>query len=212
MPETLSVRLNRVRLHSIEVPESFATEDSFTVALDNHGEATHAHLRLDEALSEVASIATTNHYVRSGATERVPVIVHEAKPISGTLTVATAYGSESESIPVRITEPADAQGTVEIDASLVERTQRTEPAAESTGTGSAGARSAGASRTGAATASPPAGPAERGFAPSRGMALGGALALVLAGIVLVAIEQLAVVVGGLAILLGAVAFGYFLLR
>jgi hypothetical protein len=140
------------------------------------------------------------------------VIVHEAKPISGTLTVATAYGSESESIPVRITEPADAQGTVEIDASLVERTQRTEPAAGSTGTGSAGARSAGASRTGAATASPPAGPAERGFAPSRGMALGGALALVLAGIVLVAIEQLAVVVGGLAILLGAVAFGYFLLR
>src|SRR5699024_1554214 len=95
---TLQVGLNRADLHSIELPSTFEASESFVIELDNHGEAAHVHLRLDEALSEVASLPTSNHYVRPGATTRVPVSVHDTGPVDGILTIATAYGSQTEDV------------------------------------------------------------------------------------------------------------------
>lgn len=192
---TLPVHLNRASLHAIEVPATFETANSFVVELDNHGEAAHVHLRLDDALSEVASLPTSNHYVRPGATTRVPISVHDEGPVAGFLTVATAYGSESEEIEITI-EPTAGKERVEIDESLIERSGTVEPSRVESASARPTQRSA------------PAGPATGLDTP---VLLGGVALVILIGIALLFIQGIAQYVGGLAVLVGVLVAAYLLL-
>ena len=209
MPETLAVHLNRGRLHAIEAPDSFETADSFVVEIENHGEAAHVHLRLDDGLAEIASLPTGNHYIRTGVVERVPISVHDPGPLTGTLTVATAYGSETHEITIAV-EPTAGKQTVEIDESLIEGSG-----------GSTTARSSGAASTTASSAprSPPSGSrsptARSGVGRSSGLETPGLLAgtalVILIGIGLLFLDGLAMFVGTIAVLGGLVVAGYLLL-
>ncbi|WP_049997418.1 DUF7524 family protein [Halococcus sediminicola] len=187
---TLAVHLNRADLHSVELPDSFASSDSFVVELDNHGEATHVHLRLDDALSEIAAIPTSNHYVRPGATVRVPVRVHESGPVTGVLTVATAYGSQSEEVEITV-EPTAGKRRVDIDESLIERSD------DNVGSGR--------------TSTQPTRTTGTPGSLDRSTLLGATALIVLVGIALLFVEGVALYVGALAVLVGLVVAGYLLL-
>ncbi|WP_227354786.1 DUF7524 family protein [Haladaptatus salinisoli] len=117
MPGTLPIHINRDGLHDIEVAQSFEADDSFTVALENHGAPVHAYVHLDDDLSRGASLAATNHYVEGGTTRYVTVTVHDA-PASGKLKVATGYGAETAYVDVDITEPDERGDSVRVDESL----------------------------------------------------------------------------------------------
>ncbi|EMA50960.1 DUF7524 family protein [Halococcus thailandensis] len=208
---TLSVHLNRAELHAVELPATFASSDSFVVELDNHGEATHVHLRIDDALSEIASIPTSNHYVRPGATVRVPIRVHESGPVTGHLTVATAYGSQTEEVEITI-EPTAGKQRVEIDESLIERTDDTVDAGptssstRSTG-GTTRSRSTGRTRSNAGSMSRSS---SAGGLDSSGL-LGATAVVILLGIALLFVEGVAMYIGAVAVLAGLVVAGYLLL-
>lgn len=117
--DTLVAEVNRTDLHSLEVPDVFETEGSFVVELRNHGEATHVHLHLDDALSSVATLDATNHYVGSESSRPVRIHVEaDDEPVRGTLKVATAYGSQTHYIDVTI-DPTP-ERNVEVDPSLSE--------------------------------------------------------------------------------------------
>lgn len=118
MPESLPVHVNRQELHGLEVPAEFVTDDSFTIHLRNHGEATHVHLHLDEALSSTASIDATNHYVEGGGERYVSVSVHGNDRVRGTLKVVCAHGATTRYVTVIIEEPDTSSGPVEVDESL----------------------------------------------------------------------------------------------
>lgn len=118
MTDTLVAEINRQRLHSLEVPESFETGGSFVVELRNRGESTHVHLHLDDSLSEVARLEANNHYVRAEATRQVRIEVDapENAEISGRLKIVTAYGAETRYVTVTVdTTPPN---TVEVDPEL----------------------------------------------------------------------------------------------
>ncbi len=189
--ETLAIHLNRARLHSIEVPASFETPNSFVIELDNHGEAAHVHLRLDESLSNIASLPTSNHYVRPGAVTRVPVSVHDDGPVGGILTVATAYGSETEDIEI-IIEPTAGKKRVEIDESLIERS---------------GGGSVESGRT-TPTRGTSAGTTTDIDTP---VLLGGAALVILIGIVLLFVPGIALYIGAFAVIIGVLVASYLLL-
>ena len=210
MPETLAVHLNRDRLHSIEAPDSFETADSFVVEIENHGEAAHVHLRLDDGLAEIASLPTGNHYVRTGTVERVPISVRDPGPLTGTLTVATAYGSETHDIEVAV-EPAAGKQAVEIDESLIEGSNST--TTRSSGTASTTTSASGTSRS--TSSSPPSTTAWSGTGRSSGLETPGLLAgtalVILVGIGLLFLDGPAMFVGTIAVLGGLVVAGYLLL-
>ena len=219
MPETLAVHLNRDRLHSIEAPDSFETADSFVVEIENHGEAAHAHLRLDDGLAEIASLPTGNHYVRTGTVERVPISVRDPGPLTGTLTVATAYGSETHNIEVAV-EPAAGKQAVEIDESLIEGSNST--TTRSSGTVSATTSASGTSRptssgssSSSTSLSPRSTTARSGTGRSSGLETPGLLAgtalVILVGIGLLFLDGPAMFVGTIAVLGGLVVAGYLLL-
>jgi hypothetical protein len=193
---TLAVHLNRAELHSIELPGSFASADSFVVELDNHGEATHVHLRLDDALSEIASIPTSNHYVRPGATVRVPIRVSDNGPVTGALTVATAYGSQTEVVEISI-EPTAGKERVDIDESLIERADGTVDAGRTR-------RPTQPTTTTTGTAGAPGGLGSSAL-------LGGTALIILLGIALLFVEGIALYIGAFAVLAGLVVAGYLLL-
>lgn len=130
MRDELPVHISREELHDLEVPVSFETTGSFDVRLVNHRESLHVHLHLDDALSAVASIDASNHYVE-GETERVVrVSVDEDKlsqePRLGKLKVASAYGAETRWIDIELSEPDPEAETVQVDESLA-RPQTPEP-------------------------------------------------------------------------------------
>ncbi|PSQ65371.1 MAG: hypothetical protein BRD24_07255 [Halobacteriales archaeon SW_9_67_24] len=210
VPETLAVHLNRDRLHAIEAPDSFETADSFVVEIENHGEAAHAHLRLDDGLAEIASLPTGNHYVRTGTVERVPISVRDPGPLTGTLTVATAYGSETHDIEVAV-EPAAGKQAVEIDESLIEGSNST--TTRSSGTASTTTSASGTSRS--TSSSPPSTTARSGTGRSSGIETPGLLAgtalVILVGIGLLFLDGPAMFVGTIAVLGGLVVAGYLLL-
>jgi len=109
--------INRTAIHSLEVPDGFETEGSFVVDLRNEGEATHVHLHLDDALSEVASLDAGNHYVAGGSNREVRVNVSAAEePVRGKLKVVTAYGAETRYVDVTV-EPGR-KGSVAVDPEL----------------------------------------------------------------------------------------------
>ncbi|MFC7177413.1 DUF7524 family protein [Halosegnis marinus] len=103
MTDTLVAEINRTGLHSLEVPEAFETDDTFVVELRNRGESTHVHLHLDDALSSVARLDATNHYVRSGDARRVRVEVGgDGIDRTGSLKIVTAHGAQTRYVTVGI--------------------------------------------------------------------------------------------------------------
>jgi len=115
----LLVELNRGELHDVEAPAEFAASEPFSVELRNHGEAVHVHVHADEALSSVARIDTDgNLFVERETTQSVPVGVEEVdSPVTGTLEIATGYGSEKRTIEVTV-EPQSNGGSVDVDETL----------------------------------------------------------------------------------------------
>lgn len=122
MPDTLVVDVNRQGLHTLEVDEYFEVDGPFTVELRNHGESTHAYLNLDDALSEVARIEATNHYVEADSRRRVTVDVRDpeawpAEAVRGKLKVVIAHGQETRWVDVTL-DSAAGDATVEVDPDL----------------------------------------------------------------------------------------------
>ncbi|SIQ98298.1 hypothetical protein SAMN05421858_1022 [Haladaptatus litoreus] len=128
MSETLPIHVNRDGLHHIDVAQSFEADDSFTIALKNHGAPIHAHLHLDDNLSEVASLSATNHYVKADDTRHVTVTVRDA-PASGKLKIVTGYGAETAYVDVEIHERDEQKDSIPVDESLSkpQRTRSPEP-------------------------------------------------------------------------------------
>lgn len=126
MTDELPVYISREGLHSLEVPASFETTDSFDVRLVNHGESLHVHLHLDDPLSEVASIDAGNHYVEGDSERYVRVDVDtdriDGEELLGKLKVASGYGAETRWIDVRLSEPDPESESVRVDESLAQPT------------------------------------------------------------------------------------------
>jgi hypothetical protein len=192
--DTLPVAINRDRLHSVEAPESFVTPDSFAIELENHGEAVHVHVHLDDALSEIASVEAINHHLRPGAVRRVPITVHETdRPVTGRLKLAAAYGAETRFIEVSTGTERNAKPPVEVDAALgrSRRSGTTSPTRPANRGSSSGGLLAGLD------------------APA--LALGGAVVFI-ALVVLVAIDNAVFLIAVLLVLAGIVAAGYTALQ
>jgi len=118
VPPSLTVELNRDRLHDISVAPSFAADGPFEIRLVNRGESVHTHLHLDDDLSRVAALGESNHYVESGKTRSVPVRVRRGPDgATGRLKVVTGYGAEQEFVTVTV-EPPEPESTVDVDESL----------------------------------------------------------------------------------------------
>ena len=118
MPDTLPVHLNRESLHSLDVPTAIETDGSFDVLLQNHGEAIHVHLHLDDALSRLASLDANNHYVQAESKRPVRVTVHGQGELHGKLKVVTSYGAETRYVDVDLVEPDESEQSVQVDESL----------------------------------------------------------------------------------------------
>lgn len=127
MPGTLGVALNREGPRTIDGPAAFETEDSFTVELRNYGQPVHAHVRPDEALSRVARVEATNHYVDSEDTRYVDVHVDapDDARVKGRLDVTTNYGAVTH--PVEVTIDTTGPDEVEVDPDLSKPSERGEP-------------------------------------------------------------------------------------
>ncbi|MFB6155624.1 MAG: hypothetical protein ABEJ22_06985 [Haloferacaceae archaeon] len=137
MPGSLTVELNRDRLHDVDVVGSFATSGPFTVDLNNNGGAVHVHLHLDDDLSRVASLAAGNHYVEPNATRPVEVSVAQVdEPVSGKLKVVTGHGTETEYVTVTVEPPPEGAAAGTSDEGGGNRQSSTAPE-KATGTGSA---------------------------------------------------------------------------
>lgn len=135
MTDRLVAHINRTAIHSLEVPDSFETEGSFVVDLRNGGEATHVHLHLDDALSEVARLDAGNHYVAGDSSREVRVHVSPGgEPVRGKLKVVTAYGAETRFVDVSV-EP-ERGGSVAVDPELSK--PRSGAGGSAAGSGSAG--------------------------------------------------------------------------
>jgi hypothetical protein len=124
----LSVHLNRGRHRTLEAPASFVADGEFDVAFENHGDGSHVHVQLDEALSGVARVRDDSEFVESGAVGHVRVNTREVEePVTGELTITVGYGTETASVEVRI-EPARAGGYgIDVDERLAE--PQSEPSA-----------------------------------------------------------------------------------
>ncbi|MFB6311328.1 MAG: hypothetical protein ABEH64_09140 [Salinirussus sp.] len=124
MPADLPVHVNRDTLHDVDVPPSFEADGSFDVRLINHGESVHVHVHLDDDLSRVARIDAANHYVEGDSERAVRVAVDESalstEPIRGKIKVASAYGAETRWIDVRLVEADEEDDEVRVDESLAE--------------------------------------------------------------------------------------------
>jgi hypothetical protein len=116
--ETLAADVNRSGIHTLSVPDAFETDGSFTVELRNHGEATHVHLHLDDALSTVAELEAGNNYVEAAATRPVRVNVRreQDEPVRGKLKLVTAYGAETRWVDVTVAPPR--KEPVDVDPEL----------------------------------------------------------------------------------------------
>lgn len=126
MAGPLPVHVNREELHDIAVAPSFEATGSFDVRLVNHGEATHVHLHLDDALSRVAKLEASNHYVDADSERLVSVAVRDGATARGKLKVVSGYGATTRYVDVEVTEPTVEEQSVEVDESLAEP-QPTEP-------------------------------------------------------------------------------------
>ena len=127
MPATLSVDLNREKLHDVAVADDFETTSGFVVELVNHGEAVHVHLHLDDDLSRVARLDETNHFVEGDKRRRVAVDVAAVdEPVRGKLKVVTGYGANSVYVDVEVKPERPKKDAVEVDERLSKPPQREE--------------------------------------------------------------------------------------
>ena len=186
--DTLPVHVNRDSLHALEVPDAFETDGSFDIGVVNHGGSVHVHLHLDDDLSAIASVEASNHFVDGESQRTVHVSVEGAGEATGTLKIASAYGAETRYVTVRITEPDEEETTVEVDESLSQPQPRQPDAG---GDGSANA---------ALAASPQL--AVLGL---------GVVALGVAVAVAVVVDEVVVVAGALAVLVGVLVAVYIAL-
>ena len=118
MPDALTIHVNQGELHALDLPESFEASESFDVRLVNHGEATHVHLHLDDALSELATIGAPNHHVERNSERRVGVTLTEDGSTRGNLKVVTAYGATTRYVDIRLTEPEESDEPVAVSEAL----------------------------------------------------------------------------------------------
>ncbi|MWG36848.1 DUF7524 family protein [Halomarina oriensis] len=125
MNESLVVDVNHDGMHTLGVPSEFTTPGSFDVRLQNHGEATHVHLKLDDDLSTNATLEEGHHYVEKGDTQVVRVTVADGATGRGVLEVTTAHGGTTEEVSVEL-GAAPEKPPVEIDESLADPATRTE--------------------------------------------------------------------------------------
>lgn len=203
MPDTLPVDVNRTHLHSVEAPDSFTTTGSFDIELENHGEAVHVHVHLDDSLSEVASIDSINHHLRPGAVRRVPVVVHrDDESVSGRLKVASAYGAETRYVDLSLRAVRPTKPPVEVDAALGK------PAP---GRSRSAARSGGRSRSRTGSGSMGSDSTLLAGLDAPALALGVGV-LFLAVVALSTIDSVALLAGALVLLVGVLAAGYVSLR
>ncbi|MES3517078.1 MAG: hypothetical protein PPP58_05370 [Natronomonas sp.] len=122
MTDTLGVEIGRTGLHSLEAPGSFETGDSFSVAVRNHGAATHVHLHLDDDLSSVATLAAGNHYVDAEETRLIDIELADPEAwssdaVRGQLKVVTGHGTETRYVSVTLDRRQHTE-SVEVDPEL----------------------------------------------------------------------------------------------
>ncbi len=110
MSRRLQVTIGRDSPESIEAPETFRTDGSFGVDLDNRGRAVRVHVAVDDDLATVASVPEHNHHVESGGSLTVPVEVDGDGEATGSLTLATGYGREDRAVTVTVA-PESAEST-----------------------------------------------------------------------------------------------------
>lgn len=119
MSSALTVDLNRDRLHDVAVPGMYTTDEAFYVALENHGEAVHIHLHLDDTLSTVATLDGGNHYVDRDGTTTVRVDVDPVEePVTGKLKIVTGYGAETAYVDVTVEPFEEENHSVQVDEEL----------------------------------------------------------------------------------------------
>ncbi|MDS0259219.1 hypothetical protein NDI56_07415 [Haloarcula sp. S1CR25-12] len=131
MPDALTVHVNRGELHGLAVPDSFETSESFDVVLVNHGESTHVHIHLDDALSEQAAVEAPNHHVEGGDERRVRVTRTADGTARGNLKLVTAYGATTRLVDVQLTEPVYTDEPVEVGEELTKPQPRPDPGGSS---------------------------------------------------------------------------------
>ncbi|MGB9985784.1 DUF7524 family protein [Salarchaeum japonicum] len=126
MADTLTVHVNADGPHSVSADtDGFATTGSFALVLENAGAPAHVHVKLDDDLRRAAAVDDTNHYVDRNATTVVDVIVRGGpRPLSGTLSVFTGYGSESVDVPVRLDAPSETSEGVAVGEDLAHKPAR----------------------------------------------------------------------------------------
>ncbi|MFB6233737.1 MAG: hypothetical protein ABEH61_05720 [Haloarculaceae archaeon] len=126
--DRLTATLNGDDLYSIAAPETFEASGPFEIVLDNQEQAVHVHLNLDETLSTVASLRTTNYYVERNRTQTVTVDVDPRETeVSGRLKLVTGYGAEVAYTTVTVAPPEKNAKRVAVDDSLSKPTP-SEPA------------------------------------------------------------------------------------
>lgn len=143
----LAVSLNDDGLHSVAAPASFEADESFEVLLDNHGEAVHVHLNLDETLSAIADIRANNHYVDPEQSRPVVITVEpRSTAVTGRLKIATGYGAEVGYTTITVYPPTESPERVAVDESLAKPQRESSPeptVAEQLGAALAGGDSTG---------------------------------------------------------------------
>jgi len=183
--DTLPVHVNRAELHALEVPDSFEASDSFDLRLVNHGQSVHVHLHLDDALSEVATVDASNHFVDGQSERALRVHVNGDGTARGRLKIASAYGAETRYIDIEIVEPEKSEEAVTVDDSL------SQPQPRPTDTDS----------------EPLGGVSD---SPELGVLGLGVLAVVVAAVAALIIDSTIVLVGALAVLVGVLVAMYLL--
>lgn len=110
--DRLAVSVSEGDLHEVAAPDEFETDGPFLVELSNRGRDAHVHLRLDDALADVATLAETNpHVPRDETVEIVADVDAVTAPVAGLLTVETGYGADGTDVAVTLNPPAATGGT-----------------------------------------------------------------------------------------------------
>lgn len=116
---TLSIDLSRESLHGIEARSAFAVDGPFVVDLVNHGEAVHVHLHLDDALSQVASIGTNNHFLPASGEKQLAIdVTPKTHEVSGQLKIVSGHGSDSTYVTLTVEANETAGDRIPVDERL----------------------------------------------------------------------------------------------
>jgi len=199
--DRLVVDLNQEGVRSLAVPESVTVDRSFTIELRNHGGATHVHLHLDDALSTAARLSNANVHVPGESRRRVQVHVFDPEDdgayeaIQGQLKVAIGYGQETRFVD--LTVDRSSHEPVAVDPELAEPGEA----------GGGGPTAGGTAAPGAETV-PPGQARVRRWLPAGAL---GIVAVVLAAAALLSAGAPDLLLGGLAVVAGALAAGYLVL-